>query len=166
MTLLEDHCAAMRRPKSWRRIIRMALQIIAYDFRKDMEAWIAVFVGLLIFGAAILTISAFAAPQTVIIEEIFSPDMFWTEDGEMVVLEGVRYAADNLEGDEDRYVCEILADEFEGRVASLRVESVVHGPDHDYLNARVKVGRKDMNRRAEEIISEVIGERGDDEGWE
>jgi len=113
----------------------------------------------LVLVASIMAASQAAAFQSVIIEEIFSPDMFWADDGSMVVLEGVSYAAEDLEGDEDRYVCEILADEFEGRVASLRVESVTHGPDHDYLHAWVRIGRKDMNRRAEEIIAEVVSER-------
>lgn len=117
----------------------------------------------LVVGLLALQMAA-ASSESMIIEEIFSPTMFWTDDGDMVVLEGVSYAADDLEGDEDRVVCELLADEFEGRVASVRVESVVHGPDHRYLNGWVRVGKKDMNRRAEEIIAEVIGEREEEEG--
>ena len=163
MTLPSDQYAATRRPKSWRRILRTALQIIAHDFRKDKEAWTVVLVGLLIFGSALLLISATASPQPIIIDEIFSPTMFWTSDRDIVVLEGVDYAADDLGGDEDRRVCEILADEFEGRPALALIDSITPGPDHDYLNARVKVGRRDMNRRAEEIIAEVIGEREDEE---
>jgi hypothetical protein len=153
MTLLSDQYDAMRRPKSWRRVLRTAIAIEPLTWTISSLAVLALF-------AAIAT----AAPQSVIIEEIFSPTMFWADDGSMIVLEGVSYAADDLEGDEDRYVCEILADEFEGRVASLKVESVASGPDHDYLNAWVRVGKKDMNRRAEEIIAEVIGERDEEEG--
>lgn len=148
MTLLSDHYEAMRRPKSRLRIIRMAISI-------DPVAWIGSALAVLAILAAIAT----ATPQTVIVEEIFSPDMFWTRDGEMVVLEGVSYAADELEGDEDRQVCEILADEFEGEEATLEILRELRSPDHAYLISRVQVGKIDMNDRAEEIIAEVIGER-------
>ena len=99
---------------------------------------------------AMLSVAVTASPpQNMTIDEIFSPDMFWW-NGSMVVLDGVGYAADNLEGDEDRYVCDLLDEEFGGKVAVMDVSSIVHGFDHHSRRNRIP-------KRYRELSHDVAG---------
>jgi len=106
--------------------------------------------------AAIIFGTCSAERSLMPIDDVFSPEMLWSE-GQILVLEGV--SDDQLIGDEDRLCCEMIYDEFVGETASVEVRAVLPGPEHDYLIGRAWVGRSCVNRRVSEIIEEIVSER-------
>jgi len=109
--------------------------------------------------AAIVFGTCHAEPVLMPIDEVFSPEMLWSE-GQIIVLEWV--SDDLLIGDEDRQCCEMIYDEFVGRVAVVNVRSVFRGPDHYYFIGQVWVGDVCVNDRICEIITKIVSEREDE----
>lgn len=106
--------------------------------------------------AAIISGTCSAERSLMPIDDVFSPEMLWSE-GQIIVLEGV--SDDQLIGDEDRLCCEMIYDEFVGETASVEVRAVLHGSEHDYLIGRAWVRGSCVNKRVSEIIEEIVSER-------
>lgn len=99
--------------------------------------------------------TCFAEPVLMPIDDVFSQDMLWS-NGQIIVLDGI---SDCLVGDEDRLCCEMICEEFVGRVAVVNVRAVVRGPDHDYFIRRAWVRGVCVNDRICEIITKIASER-------
>jgi hypothetical protein len=110
---------------------------------------IAIMVGI-VFGTCL------AEPMLMPIDEVFSPTMLWS-NGQIIVLEGV--SDDPLVGDEDRLCCEMIYDEFAGRVAVVNVRAVFWGSEHRYFVGRAWVGHVCVNDRICDIITKIVSER-------
>jgi len=111
----------------------------------------------IIILATVVLGTCVANPALMPIDDVFSPEMLWS-GGQIIVLEGV--SDDLLIGDEDRLCCEMIYDEFVGRVAVVDVRAVVSGSDHDYFIGRAWVGGSCVNDRICDIITKIVSNRG------